>query len=95
MEFPLERKKLTWAKASDTRAVIFEDVHVPVENLIGELKEGWFNAMKAFDLHDLMWRSSSWMFSSRLRICSTIADERQTFGKKLHEHQAIQFMWLI
>ena len=38
-------------RASDTRAVIFEDVHVPVENLIGGVEgAGWFNAMKAFDL---------------------------------------------
>ena len=51
MEFPLERKTNMGQRASDTRAVIFEDVHVPVENLIGGVEgAGWFNAMKAFDL---------------------------------------------
>ena len=32
-------------RASDTRAVIFDDVHIPVENLIGGVEGmGWFNA---------------------------------------------------
>ena len=38
-------------RASDTRSVNFEDVRVPVENLVGGVEgKGWFNAMVAFDL---------------------------------------------
>ena len=38
-------------RCSDTRSVIFENVKVPVENLVGGKEgNGWFNAMSAFDL---------------------------------------------
>ena len=81
-------------RASDTRGVRFDEVHVPVENLIGGVEgKGWFNAMKAFDL-------SRPNVAAQAVGCSRAAyehalqyaDERKTFGKKLHEHQAIQFM---
>eukprot|EP00730_Choanoeca_flexa_P000382 TRINITY_DN10177_c1_g1_i4.p1 TRINITY_DN10177_c1_g1~~TRINITY_DN10177_c1_g1_i4.p1 ORF type:complete len:354 (+),score=55.38 TRINITY_DN10177_c1_g1_i4:84-1064(+) len=37
-------------RASDTRAVTFEDVVVPQENVIGEVGKGFLLAMKAFDI---------------------------------------------
>ena len=38
-------------RCSDTRAVNFEDVRVPADQLIGESESGgWMNAMMAFDL---------------------------------------------
>ena len=38
-------------RCSDTRAVNFEDVRVPADQLVGESESGgWMNAMMAFDL---------------------------------------------
>ncbi|MDP6885563.1 MAG: acyl-CoA dehydrogenase family protein [Candidatus Thalassarchaeaceae archaeon] len=81
-------------RASDTRAVIFEDVHVPVENLVGGVEgKGWFNAMKAFDLSRPNVAAQAVGCSrAAFEYALQYADERKTFGKKLHEHQAIQFM---
>ena len=36
-------------RASDTRAISFEDVEVPAENLVGREGDGWSLAMAAFD----------------------------------------------
>lgn len=36
-------------RASDTRAVTFEDVRVPAENMVGAPGEGFIVAMKTFD----------------------------------------------
>ena len=36
-------------RASDTRAITFNDVKVPKENLLGKEGQGWFLAMAAFD----------------------------------------------
>ena len=81
-------------RASDTRAVIFDDVHIPVENLIGGVEGmGWFNAMKAFDLSRPNVAAQAVGCSrAAYEFALQYADERKTFGKKLHEHQAIQFM---
>ena len=81
-------------RASDTRGVIFDNVHVPVENLVGE-KEGmgWFNAMKAFDLsRPNVAAQAVGTARAAYEHALQYADERKTFGKKLHQHQAIQFM---
>jgi acyl-CoA dehydrogenase len=81
-------------RASDTRGVIFDNVHVPVENLVGE-KEGmgWFNAMKAFDLsRPNVAAQAVGTARAAYEYALQYADERKTFGKKLHQHQAIQFM---
>ena len=77
-------------RASDTRAVIFEDVHVPVENLVGGVEgKGWFNAMKAFDLSRPNVAAQAVGCSrAAFEYALQYADERKTFGKKLHEHQA-------
>ena len=81
-------------RASDTRAVNFENVRVPSANLVGGKEgSGWFNAMAAFDIsrpsvaaHAIGISRAAYEHSLQY------ADERMTFGKKLHQHQAIQFM---
>ncbi len=81
-------------RASDTRAVNFEDVKIPAENLVGGKEGGgWFNAMAAFDVsrpsiaaHATGIGRAAWEHALQY------ADERVTFGKKLHQHQSIQFM---
>jgi len=81
-------------RASDTRGVRFDEVHVPVENLVGGVEgKGWFNAMKAFDLsRPNVAAQAVGCARAAYEHALQYADERKTFGKKLHEHQAIQFM---
>ena len=81
-------------RCSDTRSVIFNDVHVPIENLIGGIENnGWINAMKAFDLSRPI-ISSHAVGNARgaMEEALKYANERSTFGKPLIQHQAISFM---
>ena len=81
-------------RCSDTRSVIFNDVRVPVENLIGGVENnGWINAMKAFDLSRPI-ISSHAVGNARgaMEEALKYASERSTFGKPLIKHQAISFM---
>ena len=81
-------------RASDTRSVIFENVRVPASNLLGgEEGKGWFNAMTAFDLsRPNIAAHAVGLARAAFEHALVYADERETFGKKLHEHQTIQFM---
>jgi len=80
-------------RCSDTRALTFEDVEVPVENLIGEEGMGWILAMKAFD-HTRPTVASGAVGLARAAFEHALqyAQERRTFGQPLFKHQAIAFM---
>jgi acyl-CoA dehydrogenase len=80
-------------RASLTNDVIFEDVRVPKENLIGEEGAGFKVAMKTFD------RSRPWIAAGAAGIIKRSLDEsraysleRKTFGVPIAQHQAVQFM---
>jgi len=81
-------------RASDTRSINFEDVRVPAANLIGGVEgKGWFNAMTAFDLsRPNIAAHATGISRAAFEHALQYSDERETFGKKLHQHQAIQFM---
>ena len=81
-------------RASDTRSINFEDVRVPAANLVGGVEgKGWFNAMTAFDLsRPNVAAHATGISRAAFEYALQYADERETFGKKLHQHQAIQFM---
>ena len=81
-------------RASDTRSMNFEDVRVPSANLVGGVEgNGWFNAMTAFDLsRPNIAAHATGISRAAFEHALQYADERETFGKKLHQHQAIQFM---
>ncbi len=81
-------------RASDTRSINFEDVRVPAANLVGGVEgKGWFNAMTAFDLsRPNIAAHATGISRAAFEHALQYADERETFGKKLHQHQAIQFM---
>ncbi|MDE0708601.1 MAG: acyl-CoA dehydrogenase family protein [Candidatus Poseidoniales archaeon] len=81
-------------RASDTRSINFEDVCVPATNLVGGVEgKGWFNAMTAFDLsRPNIAAHATGISRAAFEHALKYADERETFGKKLHQHQAIQFM---
>ncbi len=78
-------------RCSDTRSVIFEDVKVPVENLVGgEEGNGWFNAMGAFDLsRPCVAAHAVGLARAAYEHALSYAQERETFGKPIMGHQMI------
>ena len=89
-----KKEQMMGQRASDTRAVDFVDCRVPADQLVGgEEGKGWFNAMAAFDKSRPNIASHAVGISqAALDHALQYADERQTFGKSLHQHQAIGFM---
>uniref|UniRef100_A0A915A6W9 Medium-chain specific acyl-CoA dehydrogenase, mitochondrial n=1 Tax=Parascaris univalens TaxID=6257 RepID=A0A915A6W9_PARUN len=80
-------------RASDTRAVTFEDVRVPAENMVGAPGEGFIVAMKTFDKTRAEVAAIATGLSSRcLDEAARYALERKTFGVPIAEHQAVAFM---
>lgn len=80
-------------RASNTTDVLFEDVRLPREALLGQEGEGFKIAMKTFD------RSRPWIAAGAAGIIGRAlhesrgyALERKTFGVPIASHQAIQFM---
>ena len=80
-------------RASDTRAVSFTDVKVPARNRIGEEGQGWRLAMAAFD-HTRPVVASGAVGVARSAMAHAIrySTERETFGRPIAQHQAIQFL---
>ncbi len=78
---------------SMTCDVIFEDVRVPAENLIGEEGEGFITAMKVLDRGRLHIAGVSVGVSERLiDDALEYAIQRKQFGKPIAEQQLIQAM---
>jgi acyl-CoA dehydrogenase len=80
-------------RASNTTDVIFEDVVVSKDNLIGREDQGFLVAMKTFD------RSRPWIAAGAAGVIRRAMEEsrdyaleRKTFGVPIAKHQAIQFM---
>ena len=80
-------------RASLTNDIIYEDVFIPKENLVGEEGQGFKVAMKTFD------RSRPWIAAGAAGVIRRALDEsraysleRKTFGVPIAQHQAVQFM---
>jgi acyl-CoA dehydrogenase len=79
--------------ASDTAEVIFEDVRVPAENLLGQEGIGFMSAMKVFDRSRPGTAAGAVGVAQRaLDECVKYAKERTTWGKPLWQHQVIGHM---
>ena len=83
-------KKQGWW-ASDTAALYFDDVRVPVENLIGEEGQGFVGIMKNFN-NERLWMSASANALARVCLEDAVAwaRDRHTFGQRLADHQVIR-----
>ena len=81
-------------RCSDTRSITFDDMRIPAENLCGGSESGgWMNAMKAFDMsRPNIAAHATGLARAAYEHALQYSGERQTFGKPLHRHQAIQFM---
>ncbi len=83
--------KLGW-RASDTRELIFEDVEVPAENLLGTEGQGFTNFMQTLDsgrigIGALSLGIAEGAYEEALRYAAT----RKQFGKPIASFQGIQF----
>ncbi|MFZ5609141.1 MAG: acyl-CoA dehydrogenase family protein [Pseudomonadota bacterium] len=83
-------QKMGWW-ASDTAALYFDDVKVPVANLIGAEGQGFAGIMANFN-HERLAMAAGAIALARVCIEDAIAwaRERQTFGKRLADHQVIR-----
>jgi len=80
-------------RGSNTAEVILEDVVVPEANLIGKPGEGFKIAMGDFDMsRPAVAALSLGLAEGALDYTIEYARQRQTFGKPLIQHQAIQFL---
>ena len=81
-------------RCSDTRSVTFNNVRVPVDNLVGgEENGGWMNAMKAFDFsRPTISAHAVGNARGALEEATEYSIDRSAFGKPIFKHQAISFM---
>jgi len=80
-------------RASDTRAVSFEDVKIPKENVCGEEGNGFKVAMGAFDMSRPVVAACATGLAQRcMEEAGKYALERKAFGQEIAKFQAIQFM---
>jgi hypothetical protein len=79
-------------RASDTAELIFENVEVPAENLIGNEGEGFKQALKILDSGRIAIAALSLgIAEGALNASVKYSKERKQFGKNLSEFQATQF----
>ncbi|NWF67757.1 MAG: acyl-CoA dehydrogenase family protein [Chloroflexi bacterium] len=77
-------------RASDTAEIVFENVEVPAENMIGREGQGFYLAMQVFD-HSRPGVASAavGLLRRALEECVKYASEREAFGVPIYQHQAI------
>jgi len=91
LSFGANEHKMGW-NAQPTRAVIFENVRVPVANRLGDEGIGFKIAMAGLDGGRLNIAACS-LGGAQAALDKTLAytRERKAFGKRLDEFQALQF----
>lgn len=83
--------KLGW-RSSDTCSLVFEDVEVPEENLLGREGEGFTNFMQTLDSGRIgIGALSLGIAEGAYQEALTYAAVRKQFGKAIAEFQGIQF----
>ncbi len=88
---PAEKKM--GLKGSPTHAVAYEDVRIPLENLIGEYNHGLQQTLATLDGGRVsIGALSVGLAQAAYEASINYAKERFAFGKPIAEHQAIQFM---
>ena len=85
----LDKKQGWWC--SDTATIYFDDVRVPVENLLGQENQGFKVIMNNFN-SERMAMSAAMDGAARVCLEEAVAwaRERKTFGQRLADHQVIR-----
>ena len=88
---PAEKKM--GLKGSPTHAVTFEEVRVPLENLLGEEGRGLQQTLATLDSGRVgIGALAIGLGQAAYETAVQYAHERETFGKPIAQHQAIQWM---
>jgi alkylation response protein AidB-like acyl-CoA dehydrogenase len=79
-------------RASDTSTIIFDDCRLPRENLLGNLGEGFVDALKVLDGGRISIAALAiGMAQGAYEAALNYSKERRQFGQPIAEFQAIQF----
>lgn len=79
-------------RSSDTAELVFEDCHVPVENLVGEEGRGFAISMKTLDFaRPAIAAQALGIAQGALDYCIGYAKERIVFGVPIIQHEGIGF----
>ena len=82
--------KLGW-HSSDTGELSFDNVKVPVTNLVGEENQGFFYIMESFQLERLAAAIMANAGSEHiLAVTLKYMNERETFGRKINRYQVLR-----
>lgn len=82
--------KLGW-RASDTGEIAFDNVRVPVENLLGEENRGFFYIMQHFVSERLSMAIGAVSTSEfALELTLQYMNERKAFGRKINQFQVLR-----
>ena len=85
-----ELPKMGWW-SSDTATIYFDDVFVPAENLIGQENKGFYGIMANFNSERIGMAAQATAYARACIEDAVIwAQERETFGKRLADHQVIR-----
>ena len=78
--------------ASDTAQILFEDCRVPAENLLGTEGQGYRIALANLEAGRIgIGAQALGMARAAFEAALRYAHERETFGKPIFEHQAVNF----
>ena len=80
-------------RGSSTNEVVFQDTPVPAENLLGEEGRGFRYAMEILDSSRIIIAAQCvGIGQAALEAAARYAQQRESFGRPIAQHQAIQFM---
>lgn len=80
-------------RASDTRAVTFENVELDKNLLLGQEGDGFKIAMKAFDhTRPIVAAAAVGLARSAMEHAINYAKERKAFGRPIWQHEGVSFM---
>ena len=80
-------------RSSDTAELVFEDLHVPDENRIGEVGGGFVDTLKILDKGRITIAALSvGLGRGALEESVAYSQERKAFGKPIADFQALRFM---
>ncbi|MEM8585433.1 MAG: acyl-CoA dehydrogenase family protein [Bacteroidota bacterium] len=79
-------------RASETAEIIFEDCHIPADQVLGEVGEGFIQSMKILDGGRISIAALSLgIGNGAYKAAKQYAKEREQFGKSISKFQAIAF----
>lgn len=84
-------KKIGW-HASDTRELTFEECRIPIENLLGDEKKGYKQALQVISTGRFLIASMAvGLAQGSIDLSVQYVKDRKAFGKSLKDFQDIQF----